>query len=279
MRYSIIFAGSSTSVLEHLARRNDIHVARCFLHEKQVERHCEVVTLCEVYGLLYNVVSSNREMRAILGEIGDIDLGVCCGFEILSEEVFTWPRRGFINIHPSYLPFYKGAHPLYYMLLNNEKEGGVTIHEVTKDVDTGKILAQARYPILFEDDTTTLIPKIDNLAVALLKRYLIKIIRGELKGIDNKGGSYFPPVRGRQYIDLERMLPVQIYNLVRSQAIYGGCYLEIAGRVFCIDKATLKLNRKPANAEAEVSVEEGEICVNFNNSIQMILRIKESSEA
>ena len=277
MNYSIIFAGHNKTVLEYLSRRTDVDVIHCFFHMRQIERDAEAVALCEVYGLPYSVVSNNKNIVETLRSLKRADLGICAGFEILSQEVFKWPKRGFINIHPSYLPTYRGAHPFYYMFMHNEKKGGVSLHQVVKDVDAGRIYARARFPILCEDDGASLARKANDLAVALLKKYLIRIVQGEVRGIENRGGSYFPPVIGRQYIHTN-MSALEIYNLVRSQTLYGGCLLEIDGRVVCIQRAMLGWRKKDARETDRILGGEKVIRLRYENNIEVVLEVAESAE-
>lgn len=277
-KYLILFAGHRSAVLEHLSRRTDVEIAHCFFHANQIGRHPDCVTLCEVYGVPYSVVASNQDIMRILGGMKRTDIGICCGFEILAEEVFRWPRRGFVNIHPSYLPSYRGAHPLYYMLLSNEREGGVTIHEVTKEVDRGRIYARAKYAITYDDDIASLWRRVDRASVALLRKYLMKIIRNEKRGIANSGGSYFPPVKGRQWIDLKNMSPIQIYNLVRSQGIYGGCLLEVDGQILCVTQAQFRWSASSIGSGARnVTVDGSVVRLPCSGNVELVLAVEEST--
>lgn len=61
--------------------------------------------------------------------------------------VKQWERR-MLNIHPSLLPAFKGAHAVRDALAAGAKETGCTVHLVTNELDSGKIIAQARVPIL-----------------------------------------------------------------------------------------------------------------------------------
>ena len=58
-----------------------------------------------------------------------------------------------LNLHNSALPQYRGRQPVYRALLNNEKSHGVTIHEMTSDVDCGPIVSQLTYSLYPEFDT------------------------------------------------------------------------------------------------------------------------------
>ncbi len=62
--------------------------------------------------------------------------------QLVKPTVLDLPDLQCINIHPSILPSYKGVDPVFYALLNQEKEIGVTLHKMSEDFDSGKILAQ-----------------------------------------------------------------------------------------------------------------------------------------
>lgn len=57
------------------------------------------------------------------------------------------PRLGFINFHYAPLPEYRGANPLFWMIRNGVKEGGVTVHQMTSEIDNGPILLTSKVPI------------------------------------------------------------------------------------------------------------------------------------
>jgi phosphoribosylglycinamide formyltransferase-1 len=59
-------------------------------------------------------------------------------------------------VHPSLLPFYRGASPIERTLINGEKETGVTIHFVDEGVDTGPIILQRRISIKSDDTLESL---------------------------------------------------------------------------------------------------------------------------
>jgi len=66
---------------------------------------------------------------------------------LLPEEVFSLPKFGSINIHPSLLPRYRGPNPWFWMYYNMETIGGITIHRIDKYEDHGEILAQKQFDI------------------------------------------------------------------------------------------------------------------------------------
>src|SRR6201996_4963175 len=68
------------------------------------------------------------------------DLQVVVAFRMLPEAVWNMPPKGTINLHASLLPQYRGAAPINWVLINGEKESGVTTFFLKHDIDTGNIL-------------------------------------------------------------------------------------------------------------------------------------------
>lgn len=76
------------------------------------------------------------------------DLFIVAAFaEILKENVLEIPRLGCINVHASLLPKYRGAAPIERAVMAGEKETGVTIMKMAKDLDAGDVLAVEKTPI------------------------------------------------------------------------------------------------------------------------------------
>src|SRR5271155_2264449 len=76
--------------------------------------------------------------------------------QILPQSILDLPKFGCLNVHTSLLPKYRGAAPIQSAILNGETETGVTIMKMDAGLDTGEIVAQARTPILPEDNSATL---------------------------------------------------------------------------------------------------------------------------
>ncbi len=57
------------------------------------------------------------------------------------------PRYGFINFHYAPLPEYRGANPLFWMIRNGVQEAGVTVHQMTAEMDDGPIILMSRVPV------------------------------------------------------------------------------------------------------------------------------------
>lgn len=109
------------------------------------------------------------------------DIFVIAAFgQILSEEILNMPAFGCINIHASLLPAYRGAAPIQWVILNGEKETGVTIMQMAKGLDTGDMLCKTVVPIDPKETGDSLHDKLMEAGARLIVEALPKIERGEL---------------------------------------------------------------------------------------------------
>lgn len=67
--------------------------------------------------------------------------------QLLKENIYSIPKYGTINLHPSLLPKYRGPNPSFWSYYNMDTEGGVTVHFIDKGEDTGDIIYQEVYDI------------------------------------------------------------------------------------------------------------------------------------
>ena len=70
------------------------------------------------------------------------DLFIVVAFRMLPENVWSIPLKGTVNLHASLLPKYKGAAPINRVLINGEKETGITSFFINNKIDSGKIIMQ-----------------------------------------------------------------------------------------------------------------------------------------
>ncbi|KAL7677974.1 hypothetical protein ACOME3_004203 [Neoechinorhynchus agilis] len=80
------------------------------------------------------------------------DFGIVASFgKRIPSKILRTFKRGCINVHPSLIPKFRGASPLYHTVLKNEKESGVTFLLIepndSSKIDSGRILKQVRFRI------------------------------------------------------------------------------------------------------------------------------------
>lgn len=90
----------------------------------------------------------------------EADLFVSMSFDqIFGKVIRELPPLKTINCHAGKLPFYRGRNILNWVLINDEKEFGITVHYVDKGIDTGDIILQKVYEITDEDSYATLLER------------------------------------------------------------------------------------------------------------------------
>ena len=115
-----------------------------------------------------------------LSEVRDLspDCLVVVAFRILPRELFALPRLGSLNVHPSLLPKGRGPAPIRWTLIRGETETGISIIQLTEQIDGGGILKQVRVPVLLDEDFGSLHARLARLGAELLIETLNEFERG-----------------------------------------------------------------------------------------------------
>jgi len=113
--------------------------------------------------------------------------------QIFKKRLLSLPRLGCINVHGSLLPKHKGLNPSFWVLLEDEKETGVTVHFMKKSIDTGKIIIQHAIQISDKESLDSLNKKIakegSNAVLEAISLLSKGISKNSLSSQPN-GGSY-----------------------------------------------------------------------------------------
>ena len=158
----------------------------------------------------------------------DIILTIAYG-QIVPQGLLDIPRLGCLNLHGSLLPKYRGAAPIQYALINNEKISGMTLMEMIDKMDAGKMYAKEEVIIDEDDNSTSLFIKMGDAASKLVKEALPRYINGELKGMeqDESMVTYCPTIKPEQEkIDLS-LNKKDIYGWIRGLSDTPGAYLYL----------------------------------------------------
>lgn len=220
-KIKVIFFGNSSLILDCLIKNSTVQSVFCQPLDKNNASLVEIQKITGKYSIpfyqsekkeLYNHISYIKKLNP--------DLIVVCGYKyIIPSEIFNIPKYRTINIHPSYLPNYRGQHVVNWAIVNGETETGITIHFIDEGIDTGDIIVQKKVPILFEDSASTLHDRIYHEAYDLLKQIFERITsEGMLHATkqDNSKASYFRPRNPEDgLIDWNRD-GIEVYNLIRA---------------------------------------------------------------
>ena len=104
----------------------------------------------------------NFKTDASVALLQSLDLDYIFGIHfphIIPKQLLDIPKIGFLNLHPSYLPYNKGWHTPSWAIMENTPVGA-TLHYMSEALDEGDIIAQQRVAILPEDTANTLYARI-----------------------------------------------------------------------------------------------------------------------
>jgi methionyl-tRNA formyltransferase len=146
---------------------------------------------------------------------------------------------GGVNVHGALLPRHRGANPIQWAILNDERSTGVTIHRMTEEIDAGAIVAQREVPIGFGDTWKAVYDRIAAATETLLAEQLPRLLAGTARATPQPAGEGLGnPRRTREdgRIDWSSSV-LRIYNLVRALvAPLPGAFYEDGGREVVLDE-------------------------------------------
>ena len=152
--------------------------------------------------------------------------------QIVGARALAIPREGWLNIHPSLLPQYRGSEPIYWSLAEGAPEAGITLHRAVPRFDAGPVLAQRRIAVRPDDTAGTLTRRLCAVGVEALPEALDRLLAGDPgQPIDPEAGSYRPAVGHRRLdhatsaVEAERMVRAGVPNMpawtvVGGRAVY-----------------------------------------------------------
>jgi methionyl-tRNA formyltransferase len=183
----------------------------------------------------------NKEFLAQLAAL-KADLQVVVAFRMLPEAVWDMPAMGTLNVHASLLPQYRGAAPINWVLINGEKETGVTIFKLRHEIDTGDILLQQKIAIQPEDNAGSLYGKLMAAGAGLL----IQTIQGLEAGTITpqrqvlNGPVNLAPKIFKETCRIHWGQPaVQVLNLIRGLSPYPAAFTFLNNKQLKIFSAVL----------------------------------------
>lgn len=183
---------------------------------------------------------SGQEVKDCLEGIEIIpDLGYLVWWPmIIKTPLLEFPKEGFINTHPSLLPFNRGKHYNFWALVE-QVPFGVTLHFAEESVDTGDIVTQRPIPYDWEDSGGSLHSKAIEATISLFKDSYPEIrqlnIQRRKQTLD-KGSFHLGKELGpASHIDLDQpYLARDLLNLLRARTFRGhpACWFEADGREY-----------------------------------------------
>jgi methionyl-tRNA formyltransferase len=161
------------------------------------------------------------------------DLGVVLAYgRILPQAVLDAPRLGFVNLHASLLPAYRGAAPIQWALIRGETETGISLMQMDAGLDTGPVFLERKIPILPEDDAGTLSTRLADVAATVVREDVPRLWTGELSAVPQAAekATLAPPLTKEDGRIDWRLTGREIRNLTRGLNPRPGAFTTLSGK-------------------------------------------------
>lgn len=155
----------------------------------------------------------------------------------IPHRILKLPKLGGVVLHPSLLPTFRGPTPTTWALIEDQKETGVTIHELELRPYEGTVYAQSRIAIDPRDTDGTLRRRLGVAAGELIEAHLRRRLAGQAPEALPQNGAKITlyPARGRRDALITFDEPtVNVYNRIRAVSPYPGPYTYFDGREYAI---------------------------------------------
>lgn len=204
------------------------------------------------------------------------DIGIMCGYsKYMGKGIREIPRKGIINLHASKLPYYRGAAPLNWALINGETEIGLSIYFIDKGIDTGPIVAQE----IINVDINTTIADLMPVTLDLYSKMIIEVCdyiendtcRTVIQNVNN--GSYYTKRHTKDgLINWHTSTDIEIHNLVRALTTpYPGAYFYHEEKMIKVIKTILeKKNYYGMPGRIATRTSEGIVVIARNRGIKIL---------
>ncbi len=152
--------------------------------------------------------------------------------QIVPQRLLDIPRLGWINLHGSLLPRYRGAAPINWAIVNGETRTGVTTMQVTRGLDAGPILLKREVEIGSDEAAPDLAARLADLGAPLVAETLRQLDRGQLEPQpQDDSQATLAPLLEKENGRIDWTQPAQaIYNRIRGLEPWPGAFTTFRGK-------------------------------------------------
>ncbi len=186
-----------------------------------------------------NKIKNNEDFHVQLTALKP-DAIIVVGYgRLIPQWMLDLPPLGNINLHASLLPKYRGAAPVQWAIANGESGTGVTTMRLDAGLDTGDILLQRESPILPDDSSETLSPRLAALGADLVIETLHGLQQGSIHPRpQDRTRATLAPILKKEDGQMDFSRPAaEILNRIRGFQPWPGAYTAFRGRNLHVWKA------------------------------------------
>lgn len=173
----------------------------------------------------------DKEIEAKIAKLKP-DIGVVTDFGfIIPENIYSIPKYGTINVHPSLLPKYRGSTPIQSAILSGEKKIGVTLIKIDEGVDSGPIIAQTKIKLSGSENYSILHDYLSELGGSLLLTALPYYFTGDLKPVvqNSKKATYTKSLKKEDGEVTPETSGAEVDRKIRALYPWPGVYINFDG--------------------------------------------------
>ncbi len=193
--------------------------------------------------------STARELTDVLSDLQPtVGLVVAYG-RLLERNVLAISYRGFVNVHFSLLPRWRGAAPVERAILAGDESTGVSLMLIDEGMDTGPVLARVETPIGPHETGGSLTARLAHLGAAMVDEVFPAFLRGELKGAPQIASAATHAARlEKAEAQVHSALTVDAFNRsVRAYNPRPGAWMVVGGQRIKVHEVAV------ASASVEIS--------------------------
>jgi methionyl-tRNA formyltransferase len=173
--------------------------------------------------------------------------------KILPRELLEIPRFGFLNLHPSDLPKYRGPAPVQWTLINGETETAVSIMQTDVGMDTGPVVAKFYSPVSPHENALELSNRLRDKGIKLLLEALQNLENLDLQPQPEEG-THAPMLEKDDGKIFWTRSALEIYNRHRGVQPWPGSWFEFGGKR--VKVKTLNAKRQTLDAKTPGTVQQ-----------------------
>ena len=178
----------------------------------------------------------NDEQLQLMKELNPEAVAVVAYGKLIPADMLKVAPFGYVNVHGSILPKYRGAAPIQWAVVNGDKVTGVTTMLLGEGMDTGDILEVSTTEIGENETAGELFDRLSDMGAELLVSTLSKLEKGVLTPVEqNEDEATLAPIINKEMalVDFNKSA-IEIHNLVRGFNPWPVAYTMLDGKRFKI---------------------------------------------
>ncbi len=187
---NILFIGTNEFALYHLKKiikYSEFKILKIITKKKDIKSKNSIYKIAKKYKINISYINTIKKLNKIKKELLNlnIDIAIIASYGlIIPKNIFNISKFGFLNIHSSLLPKWKGPAPIQRSILYGDKITGFTFIKINKLVDSGKIIYQKKIKIKNKDNYNSIYKKIKKKSSNKLPKIIKKIFFNKIKLIN-----------------------------------------------------------------------------------------------